>query len=66
MNKGLLTHLISTFIYILMVMYVYQEEPLHKLDRLAVSVFLVITNILSCLVCLDNDIYNKKINFKNE
>ena len=66
MNKGLLMHLIATFIYILMVMYVYQEEPLHKLDRLAVSLFIVITNFLCCLVCLDNDFYKKKINFKKK
>ena len=64
MNKGLSVHLIATFLYILCIMYIFQEQSPDKFERLLIVFFMLIKNYIVSVVCYFNDYYDKKINFK--
>jgi len=61
MNKGLFIHLIVIVLYILSVMYIFQENTPTKFERAVIVIFLLISQLFTFFALTDSDSYKKKI-----
>lgn len=61
MNKGLAMHLIATFLYILCIMYIFQEQSTNKVERAGIVLGMFFINLICLPVCDTNNFYNQKI-----
>lgn len=60
-NKGLAIHIIATFIYFFMVLYVYDGLVTTKMDRLGIVFTCFFVNIIVVSICLENNWYDKQL-----
>ena len=61
MNKGLFIHLIVIVLYILAVMYIFQENTPTKFERAVIVIFLLISQLFTLMGLADSGAYTKKL-----
>lgn len=61
MNKGLAIHLISIVLYILCVMYIYQENSPCKAERILIILCLIFWQLMTAALISTTDYYKEKL-----
>ena len=61
MNKGLAIHLVSIVIYILCVMYIFQEQIPNKHERFGIVLFLIFWQFMTAAFISTTDYYKEKL-----
>lgn len=60
MNKGLFVHIIATIIYIILALYIIQEEKTNIGLRLLLVILYLFSQLITATFCETNDLYNQK------
>lgn len=61
MNKGLAMHLVSIVIYILCIMYIYQENLPCKSERILIILCLIFWQLMTAALISTTDFYKEKL-----